>query len=145
MRFVDTNILLYRVSTDPKESVKRILAESLLDADDLQVSVQVFQEFYVQATRPSRPSPLSHEEAVALIASWRRFPVQETTMALLEAALAAKDRWKLSYWDAAIIEAARLSSCETVLSEDLNHGQNYDGVRVWNPFASEATSLRKKN
>lgn len=40
----------------------------------------------------------------------------------------------LSYWDAAILEAARTSECERLLSEDLNHGQDYDGVRVVNPF-----------
>jgi len=135
MRFVDTNILLYRVSTDPAESDKQAVASQILDHDDLRSSVQVLQEFYVQATRLSRSEALRHEEAIALIESWNRFPIQETTVALLDAALVAKNRWKLSYWDAAIIEAARLSRCDIVLSEDLNHGQSFDGVRVQNPFA----------
>jgi len=56
------------------------------------------------------------------------------TVPVLRAALAARVRWQISYWDAAIIEAARASGCNEVLSEDLNHGQNYGGVRVSNPF-----------
>ncbi|WP_269523986.1 PIN domain-containing protein [Coraliomargarita parva] len=134
MRFVDTNILLYRISTDPTEAKKQAVSTALLAADDLGLSVQVFQEFYVQAMRPSRPDALLHEEAVALIRSWKRYPVQATNIELVEAALAAKDRWQLSYWDAAIIEAARMLGCEQLLSEDLNHGQDFDGILVVNPF-----------
>jgi predicted nucleic acid-binding protein len=96
--------------------------------------VQVLQEFYVQATRSTRNDRIPHEAAVALIKSWKRFAVQPVTLELLEAALQAKDRWQLSYWDAAIIEAARCAGCDTVLSEDLNDGQTYDGIRVLNPF-----------
>lgn len=47
----------------------------------------------------------------------------------------AKERWQLSYWDAAILEAARASRCEVVLTEDLNDGQDFAGVRVVNPFS----------
>lgn len=135
MPFVDTNIFLYRISSDPSEADKQAIALRILDADDLFVSVQVFQEFYTQATRPSRQDALRHDEAVALIESWKRFPVQDVTVKLLDAALIAKERWQLSYWDAAIIEAARLSKCDTVLSEDLNAGQDFQGVTVTNPFA----------
>lgn len=134
MPFVDTNILLYRISSDPREKEKQAIATRILEAGDLFVSVQVFQEFYCQATRSTRPNALLHDEAVALIESWKRFPIQDMTVELLDAALIAKARWQLSYWDAAIIEAARLSKCETVLSEDLNAGQNYGGVLVVNPF-----------
>lgn len=134
MPFVDTNIFLYRVSSDPLDAEKQAIAVRILQADDLFVSVQVFQEFYAQATRPSRPDALRHDEAVALIESWKRFSIQDITLSLLDAALIAKDRWQLSYWDAAIIEAARLSKCDTVLSEDLNAGQSFGGVTVVNPF-----------
>jgi predicted nucleic acid-binding protein len=134
MRFVDTNILLYAVSTAPEEAVKSRLAREVLDAADLALSVQVLQEFYVQATRGSRTDRLSHDDAVLLIESWRRFPVQATTVELVAATLAAKHRYHLSYWDAAILEAARSSGCDTLLSEDLAHGRSYDGVLVVNPF-----------
>jgi len=138
MRFVDTNILLYRVSTDPVETEKQAIAEALLGQGDLALSAQVLQEFYVQATRASQADALTHDEATAFIRSWKRFPVQAISLDLVEAALAAKDRWQLSYWDAAILEAVRAMKCDIVLSEDLNDGQNYDGVVVMNPFTVES-------
>ncbi len=134
MRFVDTNILLYSVCSGPLDSAKSETASLLLESDDLVLSVQVLQEFYVQATRSSRTNRLSHDTALAFIRTWQRFPVQENTLALLNAALAAKQRWHISFWDAAIIEAARASQASELLSEDLGHGQNYGGVRVVNPF-----------
>ncbi len=50
-------------------------------------------------------------------------------------ALSTRQRFDISYWDAAILEAARALGCEVVLSEDLNDGQDYAGVRVENPFS----------
>jgi predicted nucleic acid-binding protein len=52
----------------------------------------------------------------------------------MQAALDTKSRFQISYWDAAIIEAARILGCRVVLTEDLSDGQNYDGMRVENPF-----------
>jgi len=134
MRFVDTNILLYGVSTVPGEASKARVARRLLQADDLALSVQVLQEFYVQATRVGRRDRLRHDQAALLIESWLRFPVQETTVPLVQAALETRRRYRMSYWDAAIVEAARLLECTTLLSEDFAHGRDYDGVRVENPF-----------
>jgi len=134
MRFVDTNVLLYAVSKVPAEAAKARVARGLLEAEDLALSVQVLQEFYVQATRTGRKDRLSHEQASLLVESWLRFPVQETTVPLVRASLETKRRHRVSYWDAAIIEAARLLECETLLSEDLAHGRDYDGVKVENPF-----------
>ena len=54
MRLVDTNVLLYAVSTSPEEAVKRRRARELLGGSSLAVSVQVLQEFYHQATHPKR-------------------------------------------------------------------------------------------
>ena len=131
MRFVDSNVLLYSVSTNPAERPKRDKATAVLGARDLAVSVQVLQEFYVQATR----GVLTHAEAVAMVTSFCRYPVQELTLDLLRAALMTRERYQITYWDAAIIEAARALGCDIVLSEDLNDGQDYGGVRVLNPFA----------
>ena len=133
-RFVDSNILIYAISKGPDERDKASKATELLNAVDLAVSVQVLQEFYVQATRPSRAQRLSHEQATLLTKSFCRYPVQETTLVLVEAALRTTERFQISYWDAAIIEAARALGCREVLSEDLSHGQDYGGVRVVNPF-----------
>ena len=135
MRFVDTNILLYAISTDAGERDKAARAQELLSARNLALSTQVLQEFYVQATRASRADALTHDQAAALVTAYSRFPVQATTLELVHAAMTASDRHRLSYWDAAIIEAARLSDCTEVLSEDLSTGQDYDGVTVTNPFA----------
>ena len=135
MRFVDTNVLLYAASSVPDEEAKARVARSILDEDDLAISVQALQEFYVQATRPSRDERLSHDQANALVEAFLRFPVQDTTVTLVRAALDAKERYRISYWDAAIVEAARTLGCRTLLSEDLSDGRDYDGVQVVNPFA----------
>jgi len=136
-RFVDTNILLYAVSTTVEECSKAETALRLLESDDLVLSVQVLQEFYVQATRPAKPDRISHEQASALIESWLRFPVQETTVALMQAAMQTRQKYGLSYWDASIIAAARMLDCRVVISEDLSHGADYSGITVLNPFRNE--------
>ena len=134
MQFVDTNILLYAISEDPAERDKAKTANEILAGRDLALSAQVLQEFYVQATRASRPDPITHRQAVRLIESFRRFPVQDITTAIVMAALDARERFQLSYWDSAIIEASRAMGCTEVLSEDMGDGQDYAGVRVTNPF-----------
>ena len=134
VRFVDTSILLYAISRDPAELDKAKRANDILADRDLALSVQVLQEFYVQATRASRPDAIGHSQAVRLIESFRRFPVQDVTGGIMMAALDARQRFQLSYWDAAIIETARVMGCAQVLSEDLNDGQYYAGIQVTNPF-----------
>jgi predicted nucleic acid-binding protein len=134
VRFVDTNVLLYAVSRDPGEAHKAERARGILAEHDLALSVQVLQEFYVQATRASRPDPLGHEQTAKLVESFLRFPVADITTRVLLAALETRHRFRISYWDAAILEAARTLGCETILSEDLSDGQDYAGVSVQNPF-----------
>jgi predicted nucleic acid-binding protein len=134
VRFVDTNVLLYAVSRDRAEQGKAERANDILTARDLSLSVQVLQEFYVQATRVSRSDPLSHEEAAGLVESFMRFPVLDVSSDLVHAAMATRQRLGMSYWDAAIVEAGRTLGCEVVLSEDLGDGRDYGGIRVENPF-----------
>jgi len=134
VRFVDTNVLLYAISRDPAEQDKAKRANDILAERDLALSVQVLQEFYVQATRASRPDAIAHGQAVRLVESFRRFPVQDLTSGIMMAALGTRQRFRLSYWDAAIIEASRAMGCAEVLSEDLGDGQDYGGVRVTDPF-----------
>jgi predicted nucleic acid-binding protein len=133
-RFIDTNILLYSISRDPTEVSKREIAVALLDADDIALSVQVLQEFYVQATRATRPDALSHDIAVGLVRTWLRFMVQEITLPVMIAALEIKAIHRLSYWDAAIVAAARALGCRELLSEDMSHGREVEGVTITNPF-----------
>jgi predicted nucleic acid-binding protein len=136
VRFADTNVLLYAISREPEEREKAQRANALLTERDLALSVQVLQEFYVQATRASRSDALAHDDAVQLIASFQRFPVAPITTDVMHAALATRDRFGISYWDAAILEAARSLGCEVVLSEDLSDTVDYAGVRVQNPFGA---------
>jgi predicted nucleic acid-binding protein len=133
--FIDTNILLYSISEAPDEARKRQVSIDLLDRDNGALSVQVLQEFYVQATRATRTDRLSHDVAARLIETWMRFAVQETTVPLMRHALAIKATHRLSYWDSAIVAAAIAQGCEVVWSEDMAHGRQIEGVRVVNPFA----------
>jgi predicted nucleic acid-binding protein len=96
--------------------------------------VQVLQEFYVQATRPTRPDRLPHDLATGLIATWTRFRVQDITLAILDGALEIKARHGFSYWDSAILAAARALGCRELYSEDMSHGREIDGVRILDPF-----------
>jgi predicted nucleic acid-binding protein len=134
MRFVDTNILIYAIGLQPAPPEKKAIAREILAHGDIALSVQVLQEFYVQATHARRTDALSHDLAVRLIEKWQRFRVQDNTLAVLQSALRLKDRFQTSYWDAAILAAAQAAHCQQLLSEDLNHGQDYDGVVVVNPF-----------
>ena len=134
MRFVDTNVLVYAASTDARDQHKSSFARTLLKQRDLALSVQVLQEFYVQVTRATRSHRLSHDDAVSLMLTWQRFRVQDLTLGIVMNATTAAARWQISYWDAAILESARAAGCDTVLSEDLQHGQNFGGVQVLNPF-----------
>jgi predicted nucleic acid-binding protein len=119
LRFLDTNVLLYSISRNPAEHSKRRIAEALLDFDDNALSVQVLQEFYVQATRSTRADALPHDIAAGLVRAWLRFKVQDITHAIMLSALDIKTTHGLSYWDAAIVAAANAMGCRELLSEDM--------------------------
>jgi len=133
-RFLDTNVLLYSISRDPTEAAKRERAIAIIDADDNALSVQVLQEFYVQATRPTRPDALPHDIAAGLIRTWLRFKVQEITVLIMADALRIKATYGFSYWDAAIVAAARALGCRELYSEDMAHGREVEGTTIINPF-----------
>jgi predicted nucleic acid-binding protein len=134
LHFFDTNILLYSISRTDDEAAKRDRAVALLDEEGGALSVQVLQEFYVQATRVTRPDPLQHGIAAGLIRAWMRFEVQDITTAVLTQALDLKVSHGFSYWDSAIIAAARTLGCRTLYSEDMAHGREVEGVLIVNPF-----------
>ena len=133
--FLDTNILLYAISTTREEAGKKDIARELLARTNWGLSVQVLQEFYVNATRAAPRPAMSHANAVAAIEEFLRRPVAISDTALLLAALELKAKHRLSYWDAAILAAARALDVATLYSEDLNDGQSYGSVAVRNPFA----------
>ena len=105
MRFVDTNVLIFAISPDTEQAGKRNRSQDLRLDGDLAVSVQVLQEFYWQATQPSRRGSLSPEQALQFIDSIREFPVQDVSLALFRAAVSLSRRFGLSYWDGSILAA----------------------------------------
>lgn len=134
MRLTDTNVLLYAASSHPDEVEKTQIALELLERADLCLSVQVLQEFYYQATRPTRPGRLTHQDALEFLDKLNAIPVQALDQTLFASALDICQRFQLSYWDAAILAAARAMGCDAVYSEDLSDQQDYAGLRVINPF-----------
>ncbi|HEX5320968.1 MAG TPA: PIN domain-containing protein [Stellaceae bacterium] len=134
MHFLDTNILLYSISRDPAEAGKRERAIALIDRDDGALSAQVLQEFYVEATRATRSDRIPHETAMGLLVAWSRFRVQAATLQIVVAALEIHKAHGFSYWDSAIVAAARALDCETLYTEDLTHGRQIDRVMIVNPF-----------
>lgn len=136
MRFVDTNVLLYAVSEEPAEAGKRKRARNVLNERDLALSVQVLQEFYFQATRPTRARRLSSDAALRFLEPILSFRIQAMTADVFLDAVDISRRFEISYWDGAIIAAAQVLGCEAIYTEDLSPGQHYGAVRAVNPFAN---------
>jgi len=131
--FIDTNILLYAGSQHPDDREKRGIALDLLRKPDLGFSTQVMQEYFNVAYTRERLG-ISIEVALENLDLLARRATLPLSPRLVLRATRLALRFKTSYWDAAIIAAARELGCHTLYSEDLSHGQDYDGVRVVNPF-----------
>ena len=97
--FLDTNILLYSLDLNAGEGTKQDVALGYLARRDGVLSVEVLQEFYVQATHARRARPISHDDAVGLIRAWSRFEVVDNSQALLKAGLALRASAQLSLWE----------------------------------------------
>jgi len=134
MNFIDTNVLLYAFGPVDQDDPRQPRARAVLAEGNLAFSVQVFQEFFVQATHRRRRGPLAPEEAVEVVDTLSSFPVQPNELSLFHEAVAIQRERQTSFWDANILAAASRLDCERVYSEDLGHGRNYGGIRVINPF-----------
>lgn len=133
--FVDTNVLVY--ARDASERTKQPLALAwvthLWQTRSGRLSYQILQEYYVTVTAKLSPG-LGVEEArsdVRALLAWRPLVLSSD---LLEAAWALIDRFALSFWDSLVVAAAKAGGCDRLLSEDLQHNQVLDGVRIVNPF-----------
>jgi predicted nucleic acid-binding protein len=128
-RFFDTNVLLYLLSGD---NAKADRAEAELGAGGV-ISVQVLNEFASVASRKLRMSIAEIREVLAAIrAVCRVVPIGEETHDL---GLRLAERYGLSVYDAMIVASALLAGCDTLVSEDMQHGLAVDGrVEVRNPF-----------
>jgi predicted nucleic acid-binding protein len=131
--FLDTNVLVYAVSSAEHEADKSRRALELVETSDFGLSAQVLQEFYVTVTRKIQ-KPLAPELAVALMDQYRVFPVVATDYPLIVSAVELSLRYGVSYWDGAILAAAEALEARVLYTEDLNHGQRYGAVRAVNPF-----------
>lgn len=132
--FVDTNVLIYAIESNGPDPAKTTVAVALLRRPNVCLSTQVLGEFYRAVRSPRRQIPLTHEEAIAWVQLWKRFDVRAITVPHVDLALELADRYRINYYDALIIAAARFSDCHVIFSEDLNDGQSFGGVRVENPF-----------
>jgi predicted nucleic acid-binding protein len=131
--FVDSNVLLYAVDEgDPeKQQVARSWRAELWKSRRGRVSFQVLGEFFVNAVRKQ---PAAREDARAEVRDLLAWNPVVTDAALLERGWKLQDRYRLSYWDALIVAAAKAASCRYLLTEDLQAGQQLDGIEVVNPF-----------
>jgi predicted nucleic acid-binding protein len=140
--FVDTNVLVYvRDASEPGKQPQALAwIEHLWRTRTGRLSFQVLQEYYAATTRKLRPG-LDPERAradVRDLLAWRPVP---TGAEVIEAGWKAEDRFGLSCWDGLIVAAARVAGCEYLLTEDLQHGSDLDGLRVVDPFQVEPGAL----
>lgn len=131
--FLDTNILVYAAAGSNDEEAKQRRAFELIESEDFGTSAQVLQEFFVTVVKKSAHR-LSVAEAMEWIEQLVAFPCQAVDHRLVQLGIERAQRYRLSYWDGAIIAAAEALGTDTIYSEDLNHGQRYGNVRVVNPF-----------
>lgn len=125
--FFDTNVLVYLLADDPKAE-----RSSSLMADGGVISVQVLNEFALVARRRHA---LDWDDLVSILDGFRdNFVVRPLTVETQARAVEIARRYQYRIYDANILAAAEEAGCETVYSEDLQHGQIVGGIRIMNPF-----------
>ena len=133
--FVDTNILVYALAGDDAERslpAQRLLRE-LMTTGRLRTSTQVLQELFVTVTRKvSRP--LDRSTALRYLDHLSAWPVIVADYGAIRESIELMDNTSISFWDALVVTAARRSGAQILYTEDLQHGQLVDGVRIENPF-----------
>lgn len=134
--FVDTNVLIYAHDIDAKtkQGVAKGILRELWSERLGALSLQVLQEFYVNVTRKIA-TPLPKESARSVVNSYAPWCI-ETTPAEISAAFRIEDASKIGFWDALIVASAAKCGAVRILSEDLNAGQEIEGIRIENPFAN---------
>ncbi len=137
--FLDTNVLVYVFDGDAagkQEVAQRILSEAGRSGRHV-LSTQVLQEFYVVVTRKLE-RPLTHEDAARAVTALAELPVTQIDADSVVSAIARAGTHGLSLWDALILQSAAESNCTTLLTEDLQPGATIDGIRIENPFHTDA-------
>lgn len=139
VEFCDSNVVVY--AYDAKAGAKREEAHRLLErlraTGQGAVSVQVLQEVFVTLTRKlaQRLAPGEARDVVAALATWQVVaPTHRDVLAAIDRSLL----WRVSFWDAMVLTAAIKAGASVLWSEDLNHGQSYEGTVVRNPFRGDS-------
>lgn len=138
LQFIDTNVLVYLFDTDSPTKQSRSRALLGTESANFVLSTQVLGEFYVTVTR-KLARPLSTDQALDAIGALSAFRVREIHVGLVRAAVHRSAASQLSYWDSLIVETAIEAGAATLLTEDLQHGQNIDGLLVLNPYLDATT------
>jgi len=133
--FLDTNVLVY--SFDATAPSKRDRASALISSalgGEGMISFQVVQEFLNVALRKferpmTAPQARAYHDGVLL-------PLcrVQSGPGLYREALMLHERWRFSFCDSLIVAAALEGACQTLYSEDLQHGQAIGGLTVIDPF-----------
>ena len=133
--FVDTNILVYAQDLAAGEKYSRAHALMLELWEDRKgvISTQVLQELYI-ALRRRLKSPVSAMEAASILRDYSEWEVVINNRESILRAIEIEGRYKISFWDALILQAAERAESRIVYSEDLSHGSKYAGIMVVNPF-----------
>ncbi len=135
-RFLDTNVLVYLFDNDApeKQARARVLLEE--EPESIVLSTQVLGEFYVTVTR-KLGTPLEPHVALEAVDDLCAFQVRAVGAELLQAAVRRSQLSQLSYWDALIVETALDAGAVVLMTEDLQHGQTFNGLPVIDPFRDD--------
>ena len=138
--FVDTSVFICAVDQADlrKQQAARDWRAELWKSRRGRTSFQVLQEFFVNVTQKALSSREDARAEVRDLLAWNPVPVNAIT---LEHGWKIQDRYKLSFWDALIVAAAKQALCGYLLTEDLQAGQNIEGIVVIDPFRAAPDTL----
>ena len=133
--FLDTNIIIYAfdITAGDKHNAAGELMIILWDSGLGVISTQVLQEFFVNVTQKI-PEPLDIGSAKEIVNDLLKWEVVVNDGETILNAIELHEKYKYSFWDSMIIEAAIKGRCATLLSEDLTDRQTIEGVTIQNPF-----------
>ncbi len=133
--FVDTNILVYAHDLDSgkKHEVAKKTIINLWSTREGVISTQVLQEFYVTLTRKV-PVPLKKSQVRRILNNYLQWDVAVNNAETILQAIEIEENYHISFWDAMIVSAAYFKNASRILTEDLNEGQQIEGIAIVNPF-----------
>jgi predicted nucleic acid-binding protein len=134
--FLDTNIFVYTFDTGAPTKAKRSLEliRLALDTGRGIVSNQVVQEFFnVALRRFAHPIAVGEAEQY-LVTVFRPLLAIHSSTALYIEALRIFEKYRVGWYDSLIVAAALQGGCDTLYSEDFQHGRQFEGVKIENPY-----------